>query len=153
MTNYKTGDIVFIRGTDILSDIVRFFDPGEYNHVVLIVNDNGDMIEADEGIKVNISPFLYESVEHTVISPKYTQKQRANIFNAAQKYVGEDYDNLEIAGIVLAKLTGLQLFRHLQNPHEEICSKLAASILIDVGCADKTIFEMTPNELYACLRK
>lgn len=153
MAKYTTGDIVFVRGEDIESKLVRFFDPGEFNHVVLIVNDRGEMIEASEGEKVRIAPFLYESLEHEVISPKYTAKQKADIFNDAQKYVGESYDNLEIAGIVLSKLTGLDLFRRLQNPHEEICSKLAASILIDVGCADKSIFRMTPNELYTYLKK
>lgn len=151
MENFKTGDLVFIRGTDIISDLVRIFDPGEFSHVVLIVNDFGEMIEANEGEKVQIMPFIYKDLEYKVVSPKYTQRQKANIFNAAQKYIGEDYDNLEIAGIVLAKLTGLELFRHLQNPHEQICSKLGASILIDVGCADKTIFNMTPNELYTFL--
>lgn len=153
MANYKTGDIIFIRSENLIGEVVRFFDHGRFNHVVMIVNNFGEMIEANEGKKVQISPFLYEDFEHEVISPKYTDKQRANIFNAANKYCGEDYDNLEIAGILLAKLTGLDLFRHLQNPHEEICSKLAASILIDIGCADKTIFDMTPNELYNALKK
>lgn len=150
---YKTGDIVFIRSTGIIGDLVRDFDPGEYNHVVMIVNDEGEMVEANEGERVTITLFPYEELEHKVVSPNYTSEQLEKIYDGAGKYVGEKYDNLEIAGIVLAKLTGLKLFRHLQNPHEEICSKLAASILIDVGFAGKTIWDMTPNELYIYLTK
>ncbi|MDQ0976604.1 hypothetical protein QFZ31_006656 [Neobacillus niacini] len=139
----KAGDIIFVRGTGIISRLVRFFDKGKFSHVAIAVSDT-HVIEADWYMRSNIVEFHYEDYE--IVSLNLTDNQRQHIPLTAIKYEGKMYDYIQVLGYIFKS--------RLNNPRHLICSELVYNILSEVGYInDASLRDITPNELYEILNR
>lgn len=137
----KAGDIVFVRGTSIISKIVRFFDKGKFSHVAIAVNEN-EVIESNWNMRSKIVKFHYKDYELTHLNLTDLQRQRIPVI--AKKYEGKWYDYLQVISYIFTS--------RLNNPRHLICSELVYNILSEVGYVnDKLDMDITPNELYEIL--
>lgn len=147
----KCGNIVFVRGTDILSKIIEHFD-GKFSHVFLCLSDNV-ILEAQFRAKSNIVPFHYQNTEYEVIDLNLTRSQKARIQELALSLVGKNYDYIQILSYLIRDTIDKD-FKILNNPNNLICSEVIEIILQDIGIIpnDKKLRDMTPNELFRYLK-
>lgn len=124
----KTGDIVFVRGKTIVSDLVRLFDEGEFSHVCLMVSDT-HCIEAEWNTRVRITPMLYKDYE--VVRPREVDP---HLVQHAIQLCGMWYDFKTILGIVLRK--------PWNNERAFICSEIITTLVY------KENVVLKPNELF-----
>lgn len=138
----KAGDVVFVRGTSLISKIIRFFDKGEFSHVAIAVNET-EVIEINWNIKSEIVPFYYKDYE--IVRLDLTEYQRDQILPIARSLEGRWYDYLQILGFFFNG--------KFNDPRKFICSELVYIILSKVRfITDKRIKDYTPNELYQTLK-
>ncbi|MFI8671848.1 hypothetical protein ACIGIJ_18515 [Bacillus paranthracis] len=153
----KRGDIVFVQGKGIISNIVRYFDNnGKFSHCAIAVSED-KVIEANINIKVAIRDFdnsEYDYVE--VIDLGLTDEQRLAVYNRSLKYIGTRYDYIQTIWYGLKKIFHLNGNNFLNNPKNLICSELIyvvleeAGILRDLGINEtyRHGIDLTPNQLY-----
>lgn len=139
----QAGDLIFVRGQDIISDLIRVVDKGQFNHVAIAVNET-DILEAQYNTKVHIIPNPYNDFE--VVALNLAEKSKVEEF--AQKYLGEDYDFAEIVRVWFKIETGIKWFDKFNTTKEVICSELAGDYLEFVGIALKGEELLAPNQLY-----
>jgi hypothetical protein len=133
----QAGDLVFVRDKGIIPTLIRFFDPGRFNHVAVAVSDT-QIIEAEYNTRVHIVDMNYEDIE--IVSLGLTLEQQEAIVKAANKYIGRRYDLLQILGYLIKERIG--------SPKQLICSELAHDMLKDIKLKIGNRFT-TPNQLYA----
>ncbi|WP_324655213.1 hypothetical protein [Bacillus paranthracis] len=151
------GDIVFVQGKGIISNIVRYIDDnGKFSHCAIATSEN-QILEANIGIRVSIKDFNeseYDYVE--VIDLGLTDEQRLAVYNRSLEYLGARYDYVQTIWYGLKKIFHLHGDNFLNNPKHFICSELVfialeeAGILSDLGI-DETYrhgIDLTPNQLY-----
>lgn len=137
----KAGDVIFVRGTSVISKIVRLFDRGQFSHVAIAVSDS-EVIETNWNMRSKIVPFHYKDYE--VVSLNLSDSQRTHIKNIASQYQGKLYDYLQVISFLF--------WGRLNNPRHLICSELVFNLLYDVGyLTDESLRDCTPNELYETL--
>jgi cell wall-associated NlpC family hydrolase len=134
----KPGDLVFVRGSSWISKLVRFFDPGQFSHVGVVVNEDL-VIEANWDMKSKIVPFYYKDYE--VVPLDLTDKERSMVLPVAQSLEGRWYDYFQILSYVFRS--------RVNNPRYLICSELVYTVLNEIGyLTDTNLLDSTPNELY-----
>lgn len=139
----KAGDLVFVRGTSLISKIVRFFDKGKFSHVAMAVNEN-EVIESNWNMKSRIVKFHYTDYE--LVTLNLTDIQRQRIPAIASKLEGRWYDYIQVIAYIFNS--------RLNNPRHLICSELVYNILSEVGYInDESLRDITPNELYERLNR
>lgn len=139
----KAGDIVFVRGTSIISKIIRLFDKGKFSHVAIAISET-HVIETNWNMRSKIVEFYYEDYE--VVSLALTDSQRQRVPVIASKFVGKWYDYIQVIGYIFNS--------RLNNPRHLICSELVYNILSEVGYInDEKLRDITPNELYKILNE
>lgn len=139
----KAGDIVFVRGTSLISKLVRLFDNGEFSHVAIAVSDS-EVIETNWNMKSKIVKFHYKDYE--IITLNLTEVQRQRVPVIARSLEGKWYDYLQVISYIFKS--------RLNNPRHLICSELVYNILSEVGYVnDDSLLDITPNELYAILNR
>lgn len=152
MVKMKEGDIIFVRGKSIKSQIVRLFDKGRFSHVAVCVAAD-TILEADLFTKSHMVPFdesKYSDIE--VIDLGLTDELRHMITQVAKEYIGKDYDYAQLFGYALEKIFHCKknLFN---NPNNLICSELVFHVLDRLGILDDLQIgsegaDLTPNQLY-----
>lgn len=137
----RAGDIVFVRGTSLISKLVRMIDKGEFSHVAIAVSDT-QVIEANWYMRSKIVTFHYEDFE--IVRLNLTDNQVTQIPLVAKKFEGKMYDYLQVLSY---------LFKgRINNPRHLICSELVYNILSEVGYInDDSLRDIKPNELYKIL--
>jgi hypothetical protein len=147
----KCGNIVFVRGTDILSKIIEHFD-GKFSHVFLCLSENA-ILEAQYRKKSYITPFHYQNADYEVIDLNLTRAQKVRIQELALTLIGKNYDYIQIISYLI-KDTIDRHFKIINNPNNLICSEIIEIILQDIGIIpnDKKLRDMTPNELFRYLK-
>jgi Permuted papain-like amidase enzyme, YaeF/YiiX, C92 family len=139
----KAGDVIFVRGTSIISRLVRFFDKGKFSHVAIAISET-EVIETNWNMRSKIVKFHYEDYE--IVSLNLTDSQRDRIPAIASRLEGKLYDYLQVIGYIFKS--------RLNNPRHLICSELVYNILSEVGYNhDELTRDITPNELYAILNR
>ncbi|MEH7506624.1 hypothetical protein V7159_02905, partial [Priestia megaterium] len=58
----RAGDIAFIRGTGLISKIIKWIDRGEFSHVVILTSPT-TCLTAEYNTRVKEMPFEYEDYE------------------------------------------------------------------------------------------
>lgn len=141
------GDIVFVKGHSIIDCLIRLFDPGPFTHVALAVSST-QVIEADLFTNVRIVPFHYEDYE--VVSIGLDPVQRVGLQQAANEYVGRQYDYLQLFWYVIDDIFHLDGRNLLNSANDVICSEVISDIFIrlEIFEKDELLRDMTPNELY-----
>jgi uncharacterized protein YycO len=149
----QTGDIIFVGGNQLIDEIIRFFDHGDYNHVAMFVSDT-EILEAQYNTKVHVVDNFYDGPDYkTIIIPmNLTDEQKEKLGKLKDKYIGEGYDYGDIFIKFLRLEFGINLER-FENPKEQICSELVGRLLVGLGLADKSVIDMAPNELFRYLKK
>jgi hypothetical protein len=137
----RAGDIIFVRGSSLLSKIIRFFDKGKFSHVAIAVSDS-EVIETNWNMRSKIVKFYYTDYE--IVSINLTDNQRNQVPVVAKKLEGRMYDYVQVLGYIFKS--------RLNNPHHLICSELVYNVLRGVGyIKDDSLRDITPNELYTIL--
>lgn len=141
MQEIQTGDILFVRGKGIISDLVRFFDNGEFSHVAMAVT-NCSIIEAQYFTKSRITSVYFDDYE--IVRLNLSEKQRQEVINISPSLVGKWYDYIQILSYILKG--------NFNNPNHLICSEIIARILFLIGrVSDEQhnwIKNYKPNQLY-----
>jgi len=98
-----------------------------WNHAALIINTEGDIIEAvNSGVrKRNLSE--YKNVEYHLVRIKASREDRLEAVHFANYALGEKYGTLTIVSIAIAFLTGLKFSFGFDG--QQICSGLVARAL------------------------
>lgn len=139
----RSGDVIFVRGTSLISRLILFFDKGNFSHVAIAVSDN-EVIETNWNMKSKIVKFHYTDYE--VVLTSLTGVQRKYIPIVARGYEGRLYDYIQVIGLIFRS--------RLNSPRQLICSELVYNILTEVGYLNnESLKDVTPNELYIVLTK
>jgi hypothetical protein len=139
----QAGDLIFVRQTGIISDIIRAVDKGEFDHVAIAVDDKR-ILEAQYNTKVHIIDNPYTDYE--VVSLRLGDKARVEEF--AQLYLGKHYDFPEIIRIFFRIELGVNWLKKFNDDKAVVCSELTGDYLEYVGIAKKGEELLAPNELY-----
>jgi hypothetical protein len=134
------GNIIFVRGSSVVSSIVRYFDKGEFSHVAVAVSPT-HIIEAEWNTKSIITPFHYKDYE--VIDLNLTDEQKDRMIKKAIQLTGRWYDYPQLINYMV---TGVKL----GSPKNLICSEIAYLLLKEAGI-DIGDSNISPNELYKVL--
>lgn len=138
----QAGDIIFVKGTGLISRLVRFFDGrGQFSHVAIAISDT-EIIETNWNMRSKILPMYYSEDEYELIRLQDLEPQHLdNLRPIAESLQGTLYDYMQILAI---------LFRsRLNNPRYLICSELVYLILFEIGYEkDVRLLNSTPNEMY-----
>lgn len=152
MIEMKAGDIIFVRGTDIISSLIKFFDQGEFSHVAIAVSST-HIFEAQYGSKAHIVPFYFEDVE--VIDLNLTDQERDMVVHIAIQFCGKHYDLKQVMWYILKYIFKLEGRNKWNSPNNVICSEVIEFILQSLGKIpiDQSFGDRTPNVLYKYLMK
>jgi hypothetical protein len=146
----KTGDVVFVRTEGILPDLIRFFDEGQFNHVVFFVSDT-QVIEANPSTGVTVNDFVYTDYE--VLSTNPTPNQLAIIEQLTRKFNGEPYDLDQLLRLLADIEFGWHWLDRFNDDKEVVCSELVGYYLVALGKADESVINLSPNQLYRYMKK
>jgi hypothetical protein len=148
----KAGQIIFVRGTSLLSRLIEYFDHGKFSHVFLCLSDNA-ILEAQYLTKSSIVPFHYQNTKYEIIDLNLTRSQRQRVQELGLSLIGHKYDYIQILSYLI-KDTINKKFKIINNPNNFICSEIIEIILQDIVIipSDKNLKDMTPNELFRYLK-
>lgn len=143
----RAGDIIFVRGTSLLSRIIRFFDKGRYSHVAIAVSDT-EILEAQYFTRSRIVKNYHE--DYDIFDIGLSELQRSQVAWMSKNMTGKWYDYKQILGYIFK--------RPWDNPNNMICSELVAVMLNEL-CILRPSHNITigdfrmmkPNELYRYL--
>lgn len=139
----QVGDLIFVRGEDIISDVINWAEHGKYSHVAIYVGD-GQVIEAQGGRRISLAP-LSNYRKYDVGKVDMTDQQREDLIKYAMTQRGLPYDWLLIF-IIAVRL----LFR-INIPYIErsarICATFARDCFEHVSITLTDIVNCTPEEL------
>lgn len=138
----RTGDIIFVRGTSLISRLVLLFDKGKFSHVAIAVSDH-EVIETNWKMKSKIVEFHYKDYE--IVRLDLTDSQRNRVPVMAKTLEGKWYDYLQVLGYISKS--------RLNNPRYLICSELVSKVLSGIGYYAAPRQDLTPNELYTVLKQ
>lgn len=138
----RAGDIIFVRGRNLFSTAVRYFDPGEFSHVAIAVSET-HILEAQWFTKSRITPFYFNDYE--IFDLNLTPEEREFVVHNGIALTGKWYDYRQILSIVLRNPKN--------NPNFLICSEMVASLLGALGKFPyEEIIDLNPNQLYQKLK-
>jgi IS4 transposase len=146
----KTGDVVFVRSEGILPELIRFFDKGKFNHVVFFISDT-QVIEANIDTGVTVNDFRYSDYE--VISTDLSPSQLSIIEHLTRKFKGDPYDLAQLLRLLTDIEFGWHWLDQFNDDKEVLCSELVGYYLVALGKADESVINMSPNQLYAYMKK
>jgi hypothetical protein len=146
----KTGDVVFVRGTSLLSKLISWFDRGEFSHVAIVVSNEGEVLEAEYTTKVRKVPFTYKS--YKVVNLHLTAEEALIVSSLVPLFEGKRYDFFHALLLWIKMVFGFSTGK-FNSPKKLICTELVAYILIQLGKGGEEMLHLTPNELYDYLVK
>ncbi|EMR07305.1 hypothetical protein C772_00954 [Bhargavaea cecembensis DSE10] len=152
----RRGDVVFVQGKGIISQIIRYFDEGKFSHCAIVASHD-EVIEADYNTRVALRRFRedkYNIIE--VIDLGLTWDQRSSVYESAMGHIGKRYDYVQLLWYMIRKVFRFEGHNRLNNPKHMICSELVFIVLDEIGVLDdleirERFFrgiDLTPNELY-----
>ena len=157
-TNFKPGDFFLVETKGAAAKIIRFgqwlryhgkMKPfSHWNHTGIIINSNGDTIEAKP---TNVSQGNikdYVDCPVYIISTKLNNQSAQQVEAAAKSFLNDKYGWLTIGSIVLQLLTGIKV--QLSFANSVVCSGLVAQSLWAGGVIfNENPFQMMPADLAA----
>lgn len=146
----RAGDIAFIRGTGLISRIIKWIDKGEFSHVVILTSPT-TCLTAEYNTRVKEMPFEYEDYE--VLDLGLTDVERILLKSLAKEEIGKYYDYGEILNILLKRFFKYKGKNRFNSPNNYICSELVNHLLTRLGKIPPgtELTDCTPNQLYAYL--
>jgi len=130
----QPADFILTHGSGWFDGLIRFGQALRYrgpdrkytrwNHAALIVNDAGDIIEADGGGVARANLSKYTSTEYYLVRVQASPEDRAEVVKFAEASVGGGYGTLTIVSIALTLATGAKFNFGVDG--QQICSGLVA---------------------------
>lgn len=148
-----TGQYGCVRTHGLNAWLIRVGTRSKYNHVFLVVDDQGSIIEADPGgaRRSTINAYAGDAVLYS--TDQLTAAQKDRVVAKATVLLGTGYGWLDIARLSLRSL-GLQwawLTRAADNEKTMICSQLVAACGeaagLDWDCGREAPAAVTPADL------
>lgn len=150
MASFRKGDIVLVRSPRLIGRLIRFFTRGWASHVAVYAG-NGLVFEGRPG-GAGLTPL------HTYNRPGYairvmrlktTSARSARFSEHAQRYVGREYDFVQLIWMAIVFLFRVQ--RRFNPPDRRkrlICSELVFQALLDaqLPTPDVKICNSTPKD-------
>ena len=148
--NINAGDIVFIRGKGMISNIIKWVDNGEFSHVVIATSEF-NCLTAEYNTKVEEVPFTYDDYE--VIDLGLNPIERHQITMLAREEIGKGYDYGQIIWLLTKRFLRLKGSNRFNSPNNYICSELVNHLLVRLNKIPPgtDLTDCTPNQLYAYL--
>jgi cell wall-associated NlpC family hydrolase len=139
----QVGDIIFVKGDDLISRVIEFAENGPYSHVAIYAG-NGQVIEAQGGRTIGFNNLsVYKNYD--VGRVDMTDFQREALIRYAKTQFGKRYD-WELVYVLFLKLV-----LHINKPYQEktrrICSTFVRDCFDHVGITLTKIENCTPEDL------
>lgn len=138
---------MFVKGTDIVSEIIEGVDNGPFSHVAVAISES-HVIESQYPNGTQINRMNYSN--YTIIHFDITDQEAGLVVSEAIELESEHgkYDFIQVVWYLVRKL-GYK-GKIWNNKKENICSELADNLLVTCGILpkDKDTGNRTPNELY-----
>lgn len=140
----QTGDLLFVRGDDFISDSIEVISGSAYSHVAIIVDDK-TVIEAQGFRKVGFQPIEKYRGRGDVLTFKdgLTHDQRQKILDFAESKIGSRYSYPLILWKAMQYLLKI-MWVYKAKPDEFICSTLARDAYLAAGI-DLTVKQTYPS--------
>jgi hypothetical protein len=150
------GDIGFVSQPGFINWWIRFAQRRKYgrysvaarwNHVFIVTDIYGGIIEADPGGVTRANLRKYRNQDFELRRPPYGPGGAAIVVAAATEHLGRKYGFLTIASVALSLLTGTKLRFGISG--QEICSGEAADDMTraNIDCGPDESFD-TPADLF-----
>lgn len=119
---YLPGDVALARGNDFVGMGIQFGTRSRYNHVRLLVDTKGKVLEADP----SGAQWHHVHPDDVVVRPPLTVAEQAAIPEIAQRLHGTPYGFLDCAALGLAQfgITLPSVTRRVSRPDRLFCSQL-----------------------------
>lgn len=150
------GDVIFVKGTGLVSRMIRFVTGGEWSHCAIFLDDN-TLLETEWSTKcriINIEDTDYLEKEHEVISIPLTQEQKELLQVVTYMTLGKKYDFWLILKLLIKCLFRTKIKK---NSYETlVCSELVGYVLLSLGIFtydEVHIANTSPSELYDILKE
>lgn len=137
----KKGDIVLIKGQNLISRVIGEIEDSKYTHSAGIVKEN-QIIEAQAFKKTSYQPLsIYKGYTDIFTCDILTDEQRVKIVKYVEEEVGSHYD------LILLFLEFIRYAFHIMLPYKKvfdshICSTLWSDAYKSVG------IDLCPNIKY-----
>lgn len=138
MKTAKTGDVLFVSGTGIIGNGIKFVTQSDVSHVGIIYN--GQLIfETHSGQNARLNPIkkTYDGKKVELYRPPLTDKERESVINLCHKYNGSKYSNFDIvtnfAFSWLRSKARRKVVSYLGRKSWMICSEITSRILYEVN--------------------
>lgn len=127
----KKGDIILVKGTGFVSDIIEDIENSAYSHAAGIIGDN-EIIEA-EGFQITGYQKLDKYAGHTDVYTCniLTDKQRIKIIEYVENQIGSHYNWILLLLEILRYLFNVSI--SYKNFNSYICSTLWSDAYKSVG--------------------
>jgi hypothetical protein len=148
---YKAGSVVLVHGTHLMARLIRLGqrlrftgDQRKYawwNHVALVLDDKGCLVEALSGGVEEHSITKYLGTDYYLIEFDLSTEDEQEVVAFAQSVLAarEGYDWWTIASLVVSQLTGCRIV--FGKIGTAICSGLVSEALVRAGA----IFPRPPD--------
>lgn len=108
-----TGDLIFVKPTNVMGKLVAFFGGSKYCHVGILVDDS-HIAEINLGYEFNIRPMTYTSYDVYRVTDPFEANQLMNVIWGK---IGMQYDVFDIFRVLFN-------FRFCATPKKAICSEI-----------------------------
>ena len=149
------GDVLFVKGTGLVSRMIRFVTGGEWSHCAIFLDDN-TLLETEWSTKcriINIEDTDYLEKEHKIVRVPLTEDQKDLLQVVTYMSLGKKYDFWLIFKLFIKCLFG---FKVKKNSYETlVCSELVGYVLLSLGVFtydEAHIANTSPSELYNILK-
>jgi hypothetical protein len=133
----RPGDFILLHTSNWSSNLIHFGQKLRYhgkdskytlwNHAALIINTDGDIIEAlNSGVRKS-NLLKYKEVAYHLVRIKANREDRQEAVHFAYYALGEKYGKLTIVSIAISFITGLKFSFGFDG--QQICSGLVARAL------------------------
>ena len=158
---YVPGDFVLVSSKGILAKFIKFgqfiryhgeMKPfSKWNHAVMVIDEDGSIIEAvGRGVVIsNISE--YKDVEYYYVSTNLNKQNRDQTVAACKNFLKDKYGWVTILSIAMELLSGIKI--QFTNSNTMICSAVVGQSLWAGGIIfDTNPYQMMPADLAAAFK-
>lgn len=152
----RVGDVVFSRSDSFYGLLIRFFTRSKYNHVGLVYNVDGDVVEVFEALSngVVLKRYDLKSLQsvYRLGGKALTKKQKTCFDKFVKNSLGVEYDWRGIKYLSLKILSkGLFVFDR-DTPNKVFCSELVSRVYLScfgVDLVRRRVHDyVTPKDVY-----
>lgn len=144
MQDLKPGDLIFVHGTDWISQCIERFTKSKYSHVAIYIGD-GQVMEAQGNRTVGTRSLSYYVGLYDVFRVPLTHEQLEAGLAWLNNEKGIEYDYWDIFVLFMRCVFNLQIPWH--ECHRLLCSRLMRDFLFycNLPIPDAN---MTPEEVF-----